>query len=251
MNPRESALDRPVAMRLAETEYQRCTDVFRGLTADQWRAPTCCPAWDMRQLAAHMLGMVEMAASIRESLRQQRAAARTAARDGGSPLDALTGLQVSERQSWTPQQITARYAARVSRAVAGRRRTPGFIRGRTLPQAQDVNRTMEPWTFGYLTDVILTRDPWMHRMDIALATGTAPLLTADHDGVIVADVAAEWAARHGKDFSLTLTGPAGGAWHRGENGPVLEFDAIDFCRALGRRPAAVTLGDLMNTEVPY
>jgi hypothetical protein len=50
----------------------------------------------------------------------------------------------------------------------------------------------------------------MHRLDIAAATGTEPRLTADHDGVIVADVVAEWADRHGKDFELTLTGPPAG-----------------------------------------
>jgi len=84
---------------------------------------------------------------------------------------------------------------------------PGFVRRRTMSQLQDVNGVREPWTFGYLIDVILTRDPWMHRLDIAAATGTAPRLTAEHDGVIVADVVAEWADRHGKDFELTLPDP--------------------------------------------
>jgi len=251
MNPRKSALDRAVAMRLAATEYQRCTDVFRALTPEQWQAPTCCPAWDIRQMAAHMLGMVEMAASIRESFRQQRKAAKIATRDGATHLDALTGLQVDERTDWTPQQITDKYAARAGAAVAGRRRTPPFVRSRTMPMSQDINGAPEPWTFGYLIDVILTRDPWMHRLDIAAATGTEPRLTTDHDGVIVADVVAEWASRHGKDFTLTLTGPAGGTWRQGENGPGLTLDAADFCRATARRPASVTLDQLMNTEVPY
>jgi len=120
-----------------------------------------------------------------------------------------------------------------------------------MPQLQDVNGSQEPWTFGYLIDVILTRDPWMHRMDIAAATGTPPRLTAGHDGVIVADVVTEWAGRHGKDFELTLTGPAGGTWRSGANGPSWTLDAIDFCRAISRRPASLTLDDLMNTEVPY
>jgi hypothetical protein len=120
-----------------------------------------------------------------------------------------------------------------------------------MPQAQDVNGAQEPWTFGYLIDVILTRDPWMHRLDIAAVTGTEPHLTADHDGVIVADVVAEWASRHGKDFTLTLTGPAGGTWRQGENGPELTLDAAGFCRALGRRPASVSIGELMHTEIPY
>jgi hypothetical protein len=202
-------------------------------------------------MAAHMLGMVEMAASIRESFRQQRKAGKIADRDGSTHLDALTGLQVDERAAWTPQQITDKYAARAGAAVAGRRRTPPFVRSRVMPMSQDINGAPEPWTFGYLIDVILTRDPWMHRLDIAAATGTEPRLTADHDGVIVADVVAEWASRHGKEFTLTLTGPAGGTWRQGQNGPELTLDAADFCRATARRPASVTLDQLMHTEVPY
>ena len=247
MNPRESALPRPLALRLAATEYDRCTELFRSLPPAQWTAPTDCPAWDVRQMAAHMLGMVEMAASIRESLRQQRKAAKA----GGIYIDALTRLQVDERADWTPQRITERYAVRSPKAVAGRRRTPALVRRRTMPQLIDVNGAQEPWTFGYLIDIILTRDPWMHRLDISRATGTPLHLTADHDGAIVADVVAEWADRHGKDFALTLTGPAGGTWVNGENGPALTLDAIDFCRAVARRPASITLGELMNTEVPY
>jgi uncharacterized protein (TIGR03083 family) len=238
-------------MRLAATEYDRCAEAFRFLSPAQWAAPTDCPAWDVSQMAAHMLGMAEMAASLRENLRQQRKAAKAVAARGGLYIDALTQLQVDERAGWTPERITERYAARAAKATAGRRRTPGFVRSRTMPQAQEMNGVTEPWTLGYLIDVILTRDPWMHRMDIAAATGTPPRLTADHDGVIVADVVAEWAGRHGKDFELTLTGPAGGTWRSGANGPSWTLDAVDFCRAISRRPASLTLDDLMNTEVPY
>jgi uncharacterized protein (TIGR03083 family) len=173
VEPRKSALSRPVAMRLAAVEYDRCAETFRSLTPAQWAMPTDCPAWDVRQLAAHMLGMAEMAASIRENLRQQRKAAQ-AAKAGALYIDALTQLQVDERADWTPARITERYAARAPKASAGRRRTPAFVRSRTMPQSQEVNGVTEPWTLGYLIDVILTRDPWMHRMDIAAATGTAP-----------------------------------------------------------------------------
>jgi uncharacterized protein (TIGR03083 family) len=251
MNPRESALSRPVALRLAATEYDRCAETFRFLSPAQWATPTDCPAWDVRQMAAHMLGMAEMAASIRENLRQQRKAAKAVAAGGGLYIDALTQLQVEERADWTPERITERYTARAPKATAGRRRTPAFVRSRTMPQSQEINGVTEPWTLGYLIDVILTRDPWMHRMDIAAATGTPPRLTADHDGVIVADVVAEWAGRHGKDFELTLTGPAGGTWRSGANGPSWALDAVDFCRAISRRPASLTLDNLLNTEVPY
>ena len=92
MNPRESALPRPVAMRLAAAEYGRCAEMFRSLSPAQWAMPTDCPAWDVRQMAAHMLGMAEMAASIRENLRQQRKATKVA-RSGGVYIDALTQLR--------------------------------------------------------------------------------------------------------------------------------------------------------------
>lgn len=251
MNPRESAVPRPVAMRLAATEYERCAETFRSLEPAQWASQTDCPAWNVRQMAAHMLGMAEMAASMRDNLRQQRLARRAVGQGGRPYIDALTQLQVDERAGWAPDRIAGRYRARAPKAVAGRRRTPSFVRRRAMSQLNDVNGAQEPWTFGYLIDIILTRDPWMHRVDISRATGTPLRLTADHDGVIVADVVAEWSDRHGKDFVLTLTGPAGGTWAAGENGPAMTLDAIDFCRAVARRPAGVTLGELMDTEVPF
>jgi uncharacterized protein (TIGR03083 family) len=251
MNPRQPALPRPLALRLAATEYDRCTAVFSCLEPGHWTAQTDCPAWDVRQMAAHMLGMAEMAASMRENLRQQRLARRAVNQSGGPYIDALTQLQVDERAGWAPDRITRRYQARAPKAVTGRRRAPSFVRHRAMSQLNDINGAQEPWTFGYLIDIILTRDPWMHRLDITRATGIPLRLTADHDGVIVADIVSEWSDRHGKDFVLTLTGPAGGTWAAGENGPAMTLDAIDFCRAVSRRPATITLGELMNTEVPF
>lgn len=104
--PRTSALDRDVAMQLATTEYERVVALLDGLSARDWAKPTDCPEWDVRALAAHMLGMAEMSASVRESMRQVRAAEKS----GGVFIDALTALQVSERTDMTPTAIAARYA---------------------------------------------------------------------------------------------------------------------------------------------
>jgi hypothetical protein len=68
------------------------------------------------------------------------------------------------------QGFAERFRARAPKAVAGRRRAPAFIRRRTMPQLTEINGAQEPWTLGYLIDIILTRDPWMHRLDIAHAT---------------------------------------------------------------------------------
>src|SRR6478609_1220733 len=191
MIPRPSTLDHQAAMQLAATEYDRCLELLAALQPADWDRPTDCPGWDVRQMTSHMLGMLEMAASVRENLRQQRLAGRA----GGDPLDALTGLQVEERRDWSPARLVERFAARTPKAVAGRTRIPSFLRSRKLPQLQQVNGAAEPWTIGFLTDVILTRDPWMHRIDISAAIGRQVVLTAEHDGAIVAGVIAEWADR--------------------------------------------------------
>jgi len=242
--PRTSVLARPVAMRLAAVEYQRFIDALALLSPQDWSQPTECPGWDVKAMAAHALGMAEMAASIREQLRQ----VKTATKRGGVFLDALTSLQVEERQDMTPAQIVDRFQRVAPKASRGRRLTPGLIRRRTMPQLQIVGDHEEPWTIGYLVDVILTRDPWMHRIDISRATGALPILTPEHDGVLVADVAQEWAQRHGQPCVLALAGPAGGSWTFGSGGENLELDAVQFCRTLsGRAPAE----GLLRTQVPF
>lgn len=244
IRPRAAGQPRDVAMRLAATEYQRFGEMLRGLRPGDWAKPTECPGWDVRAIAAHALGMVEMAASIRENNRQLKLARRR----GGVFIDDLTALQVEEHAGMTPAQIAARFAARSPKAARGRRRAPAFIRSRVMPDLQQLDGHEEAWTIGYLVDVILTRDPWMHRADIASATGAPHVLTADHDGVLVADVVAEWAARHGQPYTLRLTGPAGGSWSSGDEGPLLETDAIEFCRILSGRGHA---SGLLTTQVPF
>lgn len=242
--PRAAALSRDTAMRLAAAEYERFADLLRALSPGDWARPTECPGWDVRAMAAHALGMVEMAASVREQYRQFKLARGR----GGVFIDALTGLQVDERQHMTPGQITARFAARAPKAARARQRTPGFILRRTMPERQSIGGRDEAWTIGFLVDVILTRDPWMHRADICRATGADHVLTAEHDGVLVADVVAEWAARHGQPCALRLTGPAGGSWETGDGGPVIETDAVEFCRAISGRGHA---DGLLAVQVPF
>ena len=243
MKPRAPALERRTAMRLAATEYARCAELLQSLDTEAWSAPTSCPDWDVRQLAAHMLGMVEMAASMREGSRQRRLATV----NGNIDIDRMTALQVSERSAWSGPAIAERFAARAAKAVRGRRLTPGFIRRRTMIGGV-INGVEEPWTLGYLVDVILTRDPWMHRLDICTALDRPPRLTAEHDGVIVADLVREWADRHGRPYTLRLTGPAGGSWSAGNGGEALEMDAIEFCRVLSGRGHGE---GLLATEVPF
>jgi uncharacterized protein (TIGR03083 family) len=242
--PRVAELPHDSAMTLALNEYRRFGELLLALHEEDWTTPTECPGWDVRAMASHALAMVEMSASYRENNRQVKAARRR----GGDFLDALTAVQVEEHADLAPEVITERYLARSPKAARARRRLPGLIRRRALPVPQVVGGQEERWTVGYLTDVIFTRDPWMHRIDITRATGAELVHTVGHDAAIVADVVLEWADRHGRPYTLHLAGPAGGEWSRGTGGPSIDLDAVAFCRIVsGRGPAE----GLLTTQVPF
>ena len=52
------------------------------------------------------------------------------------------------------------------------------------------------FTMRELFEVILTRDTWMHRVDITRATGREMVLTPEHDGRVVEDCVLDWARKH-------------------------------------------------------
>lgn len=91
----------------------------------------------------------------------------------------------------------------------------------------------------------------MHRVDAAHAVKQLVELSAEHDGRIVADIVAEWGRRHGKSFTLDLTGPAGGIYTHHQDRPEAEqisMDAVEFCRTLAGRQHAT---GLLATVVPF
>lgn len=242
VHARRPRFDREVAMELAATEYERVADLLEQLTPEQWAADTECPDWDVRAMAGHMLGMMQMAASLPEMIRQQAGSVLRAKRAGGLLIDALTALQVEKNDALTPAEVASEVRRLAPRAVQGRRRPPALIRNRAMNEETD-----GWWMFGYLFDVILTRDPFMHRIDITRATGVPMPATAEHEGVLVDDVVREWAERHGSPYTLELSGPAGGRWQEGQ-GETLAMDAYEFCRAVsGRAPAT----GLLTMQVPF
>ncbi len=237
------------AMRLQAEELELTLAVLRSLDDAAWTAATDCPAWDVRAMYQHVLGACEAGASMRENVHQLRRA-RSYRKHNGGPLEAaLSFVQVSERCELGSAQIVERLAAVAPKTVRGRARTPAVVR-RHAKIAVDGPVT-ETWKLGYLIDTIYLRDLWMHRVDVAHALQMPVDLRSDHDGRIVADVAAEWARRHSKPFVLDLTGPAGATYAHDPGAPEAErvtLDAVDFCRTLaGRRPGA----GLLATIVPF
>jgi len=244
---------RPESVTLAATETARMVALLRSLTPDEWACPTDCPEWDVRAMAGHVLGMTEGFTGVRRMMAMFRAGAKAA---GDRPvIDGVTALQVAANAHLDTVELVNRMeeAGPEQARWRGRRRLL-----RHLPDKEPMrDGSVETWRMGFIFDVVLTRDTWMHRVDIARATGRPHEVTAAHDGRIVADAVAEWARRHGRPVTLHLTGPAGGRFTSGDGGAVrnaagrgqeLTLDAVEFCRIVSGRGEG---SGLLAQEVPF
>jgi len=249
ITPSHVPIDRAARRELARIAYQRFADVAGTVRDDQWGWPTDCERWTVRDLVGHVVGAMRSAASVRENVSQLAEIRRRVRHGEGAMVDVMTQVEIDRTADLAPDDLVAECRALVGPATSGRFRTPSVLR-HLVRFRVEMGEIDETWRLGYLVDVILTRDAWLHRIDLCRALGVEPELTAEHDGSIVADVVGEWAHRHGRPTRLTLTGAAGGSFTHGEPGPDddLELDAVEFCRIVSGRAA----GDgLLSQPVPF
>jgi len=221
------------AMRIADVETHKVAATLRSLEPEDWTKPTDCPGWDVRALAAHMVGSAASQASPREFLRQVRAGRPVVAEIGAKYWwDGMNEVQVRERSDLSIEQLIAEWDHIAPRALQARRKLPRPVA--KLPLLK-LPAPVGRQPLAYLFNVGFTRDAWMHRIDLAEATGKPFNADADHDGRIVADMVAEWATTHGVPFDLELTGPAGGHYAQATSGEHVNIDAIEFARTLAER----------------
>lgn len=242
-------LTRQEAVELGRVEYRRFVDALKELDAHDWSRPTDCEGWAVRDLAGHLAGSMTTVSSFRGVVREQVAVMKRSKRTGEAPVDAMTAIQVERMAGLSAAELVARMASLVDPAADGRKRVPGPLASVARFKVE-MGSISETWKLDYLLGPILTRDTWLHRVsDLARATEKEPVIDAAHDGRIVADVAGEWASRHGEPVELVLGGAAGGRFtHRG-GGDRIELDAIEFCRILSGRAEATHR--LLQTAVPF
>jgi uncharacterized protein (TIGR03083 family) len=225
------------AMPIAAREYDAFTELLRTLDDADWARPTDNDEWDVRATALHVLGATAGNASIKEMVHQMRAGRKLYKQLGANRwhhwVDGVNEVQIRERSTLTNKDVVDVFAATAPKAVAGRKRIPRPLRALPLVDLPAPYTKRQP--LGWLTDVCYTRDTWMHRVDIAQATGNPMALTAEHDGRLVADMVAEWATLHSDPFDLELTGPAGGCYRRGDGGEHATLDAVEFVRIISMR----------------
>jgi uncharacterized protein (TIGR03083 family) len=232
-------IDHDEAMWITEVEFERMLEALRDLGPDDWARPTVNTGWDVRAVTLHLLGAAEANASFRENAHQMRAGKRLFKEIGGFHwVDGVNEIQIRERAQLTNAAAIDRFAVAAPAAVRARRRIPRVVRA--LPLV-DFPEPIGRKSLGYLMDMVYTRDVWMHRVDIARATGRSLDLTAEHDGRIVADIVAEWTEIHGLAYELELTGPAGASFRSGTGGRSLTIDAVEFVCVLSGRGSGTGL----------
>jgi uncharacterized protein (TIGR03083 family) len=223
-------IGRAEATQLARVEYDRFLALLRALEPDDWSRPTDCTRWTVKDVAAHIVGETEAFASLREFVHQWWLAPGVRREIGGHELiDGVNEVQVRDRRTLSPTELIDRMAARAEPAVRLRRRLSRPLRAVPVTFPVVGRRSV-----GYLVDLVITRDVWMHRVDITRATGAELVLTPGHDGRLVADIVSDWASTHADPFVLELTGPAGGTFVRGDVAPT-RIDAVEFLRIVSGR----------------
>lgn len=220
------------AMGMATLELERFLALVTSLPEDAWEKPTACTRWNVRHMLAHVTGAAASYARWSEFKRQNSFKVQRPYRVSGlSFLDSLNQIQVDDRASATPAALIDELRTVGPRAIATRTRLPVLLRALRVPLP-----ALGLVPIGYLTDLIYTRDMWMHRLDLCRATGREMVMTPEHDGRIVSlimrDLVKKLAATlRNTSMVYHLSGKVGGTWHLGAEVPpaaTLHLDVVDF-----------------------
>jgi uncharacterized protein (TIGR03083 family) len=257
------------AMGMATRELERFLALVTALSAEEWEHPTACPRWNVRQMLAHVTGAAASYARWSEFTRQNSFKVQRPYRVAGlSFLDSLNQIQVDDRASATPAALIDELHTVGPRALATRARLPVLLRELRLPLP-----ALGFVPIGYLTDLIYTRDMWMHRLDLCRATGREMVMSPEHDGRIVSLIMRDLAKKLAAPLRKTsivyhLSGRVGGTWQLGAQvspAATIQLDVLDFNRLASGRltpeeawscveiegDTALAREVLKHTNVPY
>jgi uncharacterized protein (TIGR03083 family) len=186
-------------------------DLLSGFDAAQWTRPTICPGWDVKDVAAHVLGdHVSRLSRHRDGYSPRRL------RDG----EALPTFLDRFNEEWV---------------TAARRISPRLLieqLSTTANQIADFWQTVDPdvlgepvsWAGpgpapGWLDAAREFSEYWTHHQQICDATGSAGLTGPEYLGPVIdtfmralPHTLRNLAAGEGTAFQMTVTGPGGGQW---------------------------------------
>lgn len=170
-----SALDIPRtprarAFEIIEAERAAFLASIREQDAAAWHEPTACPGWTVRDLVAHVIGQYEEQSRPWLMVRRIRRARKRYPALG--TLDGHNQCQVDDRRDLPREDLVDQFARESGRGLRALRRLPGPLRRMRISRIfpEDASALPED-SLDYLVRVLAARDVWMHRADLADATG--------------------------------------------------------------------------------
>ncbi len=244
------ALKHEEAPLLAQVELERFISLTESLQTEELELPTACTLWNVREIVAHQAdhchyGIGGFSGFVRYVLAMDM---RPYQKKGMNQLDSMNQVGIDQRADRTQAQLIAEMREYGPHAIQGRDKSSWIPRNLIwMPYP------VAGWTpfIGYLFDVILTRDMWMHRLDICRATGREMILSEAHDGKIIAllmrDLGRYLRPRLGnKSVVFDLMGTVGGRWQVGDNpnpDAIIHMDVLDFSILMSARLTAQQIFD--------
>lgn len=218
----------------SQAEYAALIELVEQFTPDDWHRPTDCEGWTPREIVAHLAGAAESAVRWRKFIKHNAIATARAARGPLQHVDYMCASQIAERQRLNTAQLVADLRNWATQAPQKLRTKPAFVRSLQMPASAGLPQGA---TMATLFDVINTRDVWLHRIDLARATGRTRSITLAESEVVsqvLRDLDNQWTH---EAVELTLTGPGGGSWQIGEGDPVASVteEAVAYLRLLSGR----------------
>jgi uncharacterized protein (TIGR03083 family) len=244
--------DRPAARRHRDAEIQAWHDLLATLDSSDWKSRTVCTEWDVADIVGHLCGQAEdvlkpWSTPLRD--RRARKVYPTVAL-----LDAHMLIQADDHRGTSTGELKTRFDRLWARATKTISRTPALIRRMHLKV--EGMPGFDQIGLGYVMDILLARDLWMHRDDVCQALGRE-FDAGPYAGELVAQVMLDivdgpfWS---GTPVVLTLTGQGGGTYRLGQGDPIatVSTDAVGYMRTLSGRddqPTVVLLdGDPAGAE---
>jgi uncharacterized protein (TIGR03083 family) len=222
---------RQQALATLTAELEAFQHIVATLDDEDWARPTASAGWTVRDMVAHVAGQFEEQARFGTFRRRLREAKRRY--PDRIVLDAHNQFQIDELAGMPAAELTAHLARHVPLALTAIRRVPGLVR--RLPSTMFFPEPPLPdRRMSYLFDILTSRDTWMHRLEIADATGR-PFTVDDHDRAVVErvlfDLDRAWT---GPGLTIELTGDITGVWTLG-NDEKQSVDGLTLMRNLSGR----------------
>jgi uncharacterized protein (TIGR03083 family) len=235
-----------LAAQIGRADRQRCRlhrdaelrawhDLLASIEGDEWQRRTVCDEWDVADIPGHLIGQAE---DVNHPLSFPRRWVKAKRAYPAIPrIDAHMMVQADEHRGTPVAELQQKFDRLWGKATRTISRNPGLIR-RMQVKVEGVPG-FDKLTLGYIQDILLARDLWMHRDDVCQALGR-PFDAGPYAEELVAQVMLDiqdgpfW---KGLPVELILTGQGGGTYRLGDGPPIatVRTDAVAYMRTLSGR----------------